>query len=202
MITVAAFDLDGTLTQYDTMHHLLRQVHGTWGYRWRVLKVAFTLLRWKLGLMDRTRAKSVFLRHMLQDVSAEVLTTQVQHMAADSHLLHAEMVAQLQQHMALGHHCIIVSASLDIWVQPIAKRLGVEAISTRASWDMEAGFTGIEGQNCYGEEKVRRLTAHMTAEAITKSYAYGDSAGDAALIQWADVGVWVKDELPKLDIEQ
>jgi phosphoserine phosphatase len=49
----------------------------------------------------------------------------------------------------------------------------------------------LEGGNCRGPEKARRLARWLDGSAA-HVVAYGDSAGDRELLAAADVGVWVK----------
>ena len=52
-------------------------------------------------------------------------------------------------------------------------------------------ITGIiEGRNCYGEEKVKRIKEYMQANDMERAeyyiYAYGDSQGDKQMMEYAD----------------
>ena len=91
---------------------------------------------------------------------------------------------------------MIVSASFELYVEPLGSLLGVDGVlATRLVTD--AGrFTGdLDGPNCRGPEKVQRLHAwldqHHGGRAAVELVAYGDSPGDRELLADADVAHWV-----------
>ena len=58
-------------------------------------------------------------------------------------------------------------------------------VATRARWDGDH-FAGLEGANCRGPEKVRRVRALVDLEVFDRVWAYGDSSGDRELLAIAD----------------
>ena len=82
---------------------------------------------------------------------------------------------------------IIISASPEFLLAPIAKTLGVKTlIGTRM--DTTTGL--IEGKNCKGEEKVKRLYEIMPDAKIDEFYS--DSFSDAPLAKLAKKSFLVK----------
>jgi phosphatidylglycerophosphatase C len=92
---------------------------------------------------------------------------------------------------------VLVSASFELYLDTIGERLGVDAVlGTRLAVDDAGRCTGaLEGPNCRGPEKVRRLHEWLAAEhagrAAAEVWAYGDSPGDRELLGDADHPVWV-----------
>ena len=101
-------------------------------------------------------------------------------------LLRPDMVAKLHWHRSQGHEVAIVSASLDCYLETIARHLKVEhLLCTRVEHD-DAWCTGnLIGGNCRGPEKLRRIRAHF-GESGYELWAYGDSAGDDDMLAAAD----------------
>ncbi len=66
---------------------------------------------------------------------------------------------------------LIISASPEFLIIPIAKRLNTKALASRVSL-ADGKFTGL---NCYGEEKVKRLYEYDPKAAIEKFYSDSDS---------------------------
>ena len=82
-----------------------------------------------------------------------------------------------------------MSASPELYVHPLAILLGGRAgLGTRLEVDGEGKITGrFDGANNRGPEKVARLDRWLcetgtTDLASVEVYAYGDSAGDDALL--------------------
>ena len=98
-----------------------------------------------------------------------------------------------------GDAIVIVSASFEMYVQPLGALLGVDdVLATRLAVDGGESLTGaLDGPNCRGPEKVRRLHAWLdtstTADERRSSVvAYGDSPGDRELLADADGAHWVE----------
>lgn len=80
---------------------------------------------------------------------------------------------------------VIVSASPEFLVVPIAKRLGVRCLASPVDPE-SAGFTGA---NCKGEEKIRRL-AEIGITSADK--AFSDSVSDLPMLSLAKEGYVIK----------
>jgi phosphatidylglycerophosphatase C len=193
--TVAAFDVDGTLTTHDCVVPFLRRVAG-----WRPL-VATVARRpvlaasVALGRGDRDRLKELAVGAAVRGRPYAELEALAEPFADHVHRerMRTDTVARLHWHRAQGHDVVLVSASLGVYLRPLAERLGVEhVIGTEVVVGPDGRCTGdLEGGNCRGPEKARRLARWLDGSAA-HVVAYGDSAGDRELLAAADVGVWVK----------
>jgi HAD superfamily hydrolase (TIGR01490 family) len=86
-------------------------------------------------------------------------------------------------HRDQGHRLILVSASVDLYLQPVATRLGFDhLVCTRATL---VPSPHLVGPNCRGDEKVRRLLQEPYAQDLAweESWAYGDSVSDLPLLE-------------------
>ena len=101
-------------------------------------------------------------------------------------IVFAEALFLIDDHLKAGRRVIIVSASPEEVVRPLAHYIGVdEIIATRAEVDEQDRYTGRIELYAYGKakaEEVRRLAA---AEGIPldDSYAYSDSITDLPLLE-------------------
>lgn len=91
-----------------------------------------------------------------------------------------------------GVEVVIVSASIENWVIPFGRFLGVTHIlGTVVECDSDGKLTGhFVGNNCYGVEKVRRLKEIIPKRSDYYIIAYGDSHGDKELLDFADKGYY------------
>jgi phosphatidylglycerophosphatase C len=82
---------------------------------------------------------------------------------------------------------VIVTASPETVVAPIARGLGADALlGTRLAFDAGDRITGdFEGENCRGPEKVRRLRAAF-GDDVRLEAAYGDTDGDKEMLALAE----------------
>ena len=108
-----------------------------------------------------------------------------------------DVVAELERHRDDGDTVVVVSASFEVYVRPLAALLGArDVLATRLDVDAAGRLSGrLVGSNCRGPEKVSRLHAWLDEHAEGRSSvdvtAYGDSAGDRELLLDADVAHWV-----------
>jgi phosphatidylglycerophosphatase C len=184
---VAAFDVDGTLTTRDCVVPFLRRSLGTS----RVLVVLARhpiLLVIALIRRDRDRVKELAVS-AFAGRSAAAIAVEGERFAADveERSMRPDSRARLAWHRRQGHQVVLVSASLDAYLQPLGERLGVDGVLC-AMLDVGAdgNLTGrLVGRNCRGPEKVARLEAWLAGRDV-ELWAYGDSAGDRELLARAD----------------
>jgi HAD superfamily hydrolase (TIGR01490 family) len=193
---LAAFDLDGTLTRRDTLlPFLFRAVGRDETYR-ALLASSLPLARAAArGGAHRDVAKAAVLRRVLAGVPsaalAEAAEAYADHVVA--HGLRPDVRARVDWHRNEGHELVLVSASPELYVTPIGRRLGFdEVLATRLEIDGTGLLTGrLIGANCRGPEKVVRLR-EWRGDALVLAYAYGDSAGDREMLALAATGVRVE----------
>lgn len=195
---IAAFDVDGTLTQSDCVVPFLRQTAGTRSLSTRLLRDPLGVAR-AAARRDRDALKIAATAAAFSGIVEADLVEPARVFAERVHRrnLRPDTVARLEAHRDAGDTVVLVSASFEVYLQPLAELLGAHhVISTRLEVDGEGRYTGrLEGLNCRGPEKVRRLhewldTDHGGRPAVHVT-AYGDSAGDRELLADADVAHWV-----------
>jgi phosphatidylglycerophosphatase C len=107
-------------------------------------------------------------------------------------------MAQLVQHQRLGHLCVIVSASPDIYLREVADSLKVQALLCTGMELQASRYTGhMATSNCHGEEKVRRLQAWLATEFSGEApelHAYGDTKGDLPMLNMAQ-HAWYREKV-------
>jgi phosphatidylglycerophosphatase C len=191
---VAAFDFDGTLSTRDNFLPYLRTVAGTRDLVRAIAAAAPALAAARRDPTQRDVAKAIVLRGTLtgrreaylRDVGARYARLVVARYLAPG------TVARLEDHREQGHDIVLVSASLHVYLDPIAELLGADAVlATALEVDADGRCTGeIAGENVRGIEKVRRLDAWLAGRDVV-IHAYGDSAGDDELLARAHHGVRV-----------
>ncbi len=189
---VAAFDLDGTLTDGGSVFRWLGHVAGAArAYRAAAeLVVPLTLGALRSGPAADGSKERLFARLLegrdAEEVAAISRAFIVEHL---EHHARPDVVARLRWHQHQGHPTVIVSASPELYVSVAAQRLGVDgAIGTRLATDPTGRLTGhYDGANCRGAEKARRLEGWLaTRGGDPKLYAYGNSRGDRRMLERAD----------------
>jgi phosphatidylglycerophosphatase C len=186
---IAAFDFDGTLTRSDTLGPFLREVSGTAALGFALAVDAPRLVLAGIGLGSRDDAKERLLRRLLAGKEHDDLARlgRAYAIKITETRMRDEMLARVQWHQAQGHETAIVSASLDVYVEPAAERLGIDTVlCSRLETDAGGRVTGtLVGGNCRGPAKLRRIREYFGSSGY-ELWAYGDSAGDAEMLAAAD----------------
>lgn len=192
---VAAFDFDGTITYCDTFIPFLLFVTGKVEFAKRLILLIPKYLAYKFGRTSNQAAKEAFITAFLKGFEyarlrsiAEVFSTSVL-----QRLCRRQIIQRISWHKSQGHGCVLVSASLDVYLTAWARSHGIdEVISSQLEIDTDGIVTGkLKGENCYGAEKALRLKEWLLARNIDYLYAYGDSRGDVEMLQMADTS-WFK----------
>jgi phosphatidylglycerophosphatase C len=189
--TVAAFDVDGTLTRHDTLVPFLMRVRGRTPVAVAVAGAAPVLLRTAAGLESRRRAKEALLIRTLRGWWLDELRPQAEEYARHvvEHELRPDRLARLRCHQSRGHDVVLVSASPELYVGAVGGLLGCTAVlASGLEVDRRGRLTGrLFGDNVRGAEKERLLRAWLADRGPTHLYAYGDSDGDVEMLAMADV---------------
>ena len=190
---VAAFDLDGTLTEGGSVFPWLRHVAGNGGTYWAALRLIVPLT---IGAVRSSKwadsAKEQLFCELLTGQDEVQLRAISRNFAIDhlSHKARATTVARLEWHRAQGHEILIVSASPQMYVEVVVELLHAHgALGTRLAVNQMGLMTGrYLGKNCRGTEKIRRLNEWIAQRDYAVEpiiYAYGNSRGDRRLLEGA-----------------
>ena len=159
------FDFDGTLTYKDTMFLFLKY-YDSKKYFWSYFKHIPVFILVKLKLMDAELAKKSFDEYYPKIIRESAL----------------DFFKNIDKNNTTFY---LVSASLDIWVRPFAKKMGMTLIATEAQF-VEGRFTGnFQTKNNNGEEKVKRIKQVIGDQKFDKIIAFGDTSGDKPMLAFA-----------------
>lgn len=190
--TVAFFDFDGTLTRRDSLLPFLRMVAGTPLFVLRMVLLTPVLAAYAANFLRNDVAKEIVIARFLQGMDMEELRQSGRRFANDRLplLLRPAGTERLRWHQQQGHACVLVSASVDIYLAPWAHAMGFDDwITSSLATDDVGRFNGrLRGSNCFGEEKVRRIKRWLSGKEVSRCYAYGDSPGDLPMLRMANEG--------------
>lgn len=188
---IAAFDFDGTITDCDSLiPFLLRTVGYCKGCAY-LLSLSPTFLLFFLGRASRLQLKERTLARCFKGLSLHFLREKGKEFASGETLkrhLKFSALQRLRWHQQQGHRCVLISANLDVYLEPWANLMGFQdCLTSKLAIDAQGRVTGkLEGGNCRGAEKTRRLEQLLGPRENYLLYAYGDSDGDHELLAYAD----------------
>lgn len=188
MTTVAFFDLDYTLL--NTSSGLVYIKSALRHKRVSPWVVGYVGLLYRLGVLDFGQAH------------ARLITRVGRHGPAEAAAFFNGWIpqklfpcltpagkAKIEWHRQQGHRVVLVSASIEEIVSPVAGHLGLGADYLCTRLHVENGrYTGrLEGPACYGPGKVERVKAWAAQNGLDfplpNSYFYTDSPSDLPLLE-------------------
>jgi HAD superfamily hydrolase (TIGR01490 family) len=188
MTTVAFFDLDYTLL--NTSSGLLYLFEAVRQHRAPLWYVAELGLRYQLKRIDFGRAH------------ARLITWVGRHGQAEAVKFFEEWIprkilprltsagqARIAWHQQQGHRVVILSASIEEIVQPVARYLGLEEdyLCTRLAVENDRYTGQLDGPVCYGQGKVHWVKQWLAKQGLkfpqAAGYFYTDSSSDLPLLE-------------------
>ncbi|WP_019024528.1 MULTISPECIES: HAD family hydrolase [unclassified Thioalkalivibrio] len=193
---IVLFDFDGTLTRHDTLFPFLRFALGTPRFLASLPGCLPTLAGFARGRIANQVAKEAVLQRMIGGASLDDLQARGRAFADHvlDRLLRPAGMERLHHHQAAGDTCVLVSASLDLWLRPWAERHGLtDVICSRLAVDDHGYVSGhLEGTNCQGAAKPAAIASWLGRfdpdTPVDLYAAYGDSAGDEPMLQMVTTG--------------
>ena len=185
MKKIYAFDFDGTITTKDTLIEFIRYTKGSMDLGLGFLRYAHLLVLMKLGLYPNYKAKQKVFAYFFKDTTLDVFNALCKEFAASlSNLLRPNAIEAIDLATKEGSEVLIVSASIDNWVQPFFPQVMVLGTQIEV---IDGKLTGrFITNNCYGQEKVNRILSLHPNRQEYHLTAYGDSRGDREMLAFAD----------------
>lgn len=199
-MTFHAFDFDGTLTTRDTLLLFIRHARGWWALFGGLLLFSPLLVLMKLHLADNGRTKERLFRHYFRGMLERDFDALCQSFArSHTHVLRTAGLRTVQQALDRGDRVVILSASIDRWVEACLRPFLVSSSQFQVLGTeidvVDGRLTGrFATPNCYGPEKVRRLKEYLKevsprgdVEEATKVSPRGDVEGATKFSPRGDV---------------
>lgn len=186
---VALFDFDGTLTQHDTLVTFAVHAVGRCKFFMAMCLSLPWIAGWKCGILSNSKAKEHLFGCLYRGMSLSSFDKKAySFVSVIEKDIRPEGISALDRHRCCVDDIYIVSASIDRWIIPWARRYGIKnVIATKPEIDDAGMLTGrFLTPNCYGEEKVRRIKNEINDIEDCEVWAYGDSSGDEAMLAIAD----------------
>jgi HAD superfamily hydrolase (TIGR01490 family) len=209
---LAVFDFDGTLTTRDTSLPFLEFAVGRprlaaslllGGPRFLAdLTIALVRAagagggwptrraRWELDVHDRLLAA---LFRGRTEAELDELGRRFATDALDA-MVEPDALAHVGWHRSRGHRCVLVTGSLETYMEPWGRRVGFDRVlGSRLARDRERRVAGgFDGEPCWGDAKLARLREAVGSLERYTVVVYGNEPGDRALLDAADHPVRVR----------
>jgi phosphatidylglycerophosphatase C len=182
------FDFDGTITGKDSFIEFIKFYKGRPAFIKGFLVLSPLLLLFRLGFIKNWKVKEKVLTYFFKNEPVQRFQQKCTEFSIkiNPHLVKPSAMQEIARHSVNGDRIIIISASFEIWLSDWCKSVNLELIGSKL--EVKNGLiTGkIEGRNCYGIEKVKRLVQYLDISQYPEIFAYGDSKGDSEMLGLAN----------------
>jgi phosphatidylglycerophosphatase C len=197
-MSMAIFDLDGTITRHDTLFPLVlrRLTRRPWQLA-RLLRVIPAAIRFLFD-HDRGALKQSLLRATLRGTTRFEMAALARDFVSDKieHGCFRDALATVRRHRDAGHHLVLMSASVDFYVPEFGKQLGFHrVICTEVLWHDDRLDGTLVSANRRGDEKARCLRELLATRQDSETFAYGNSASDLPHLRLVKHGLLVNGNL-------
>ena len=179
------FDFDGTLTKKDTLFDFLR-FYNPQKYFFILLIYIPSFILLKLGIKRAETVKRNLISSFLKGQSIEKLKSKsIQYFQVRKDKILRKNAIEFIEKLNKNDRIVIVSASLDIWLEPFSEYFNALLICTNAEYDADI-FTGnFTSPNCNYYEKKKRILEIINLDEYEEIFAFGDSKGDFEMFSLA-----------------
>lgn len=186
---IAIFDIDYTITKRETLMEFYKYYIKRDKKAIRFLpRALYCGIMYLLKVYDEKMVKEKFLK-FIDGISEEELDDVVGDFYKDrlSNILYGDAISMIKKLKSEGYDIYLISASPEFYIKRFADIPEVDkVIGTKFKFKDGKFMREMDGFNCKGEEKVRRLKEVLEKENIEvnfkESYMFSDSLSDKPLL--------------------
>lgn len=189
MKKLALFDIDYTITKKESLMEFYKYIVSRDIKNIKFLpRALYSGAMYGIGVYDEKRVKESFLKFIdnIEEKDLALLTKSFYHDRL-SKLLYKDAVDMIKKLKNEGYMVILISASPEFYLKEFYEIKEVDLIiGTKFTFENGKFIRSMDGANCKGEEKVRRLKAILEEKNIEadfkNSYMFSDSLSDKPLL--------------------
>jgi HAD superfamily hydrolase (TIGR01490 family) len=189
MDKLAIFDVDYTITRKETLMQLFKYVIIKDIRNIKFLpRALYSGLMYSIKIYDEKRVKESFLK-FIDGIDEKELTLLIKNFYKDvlEKILYKDAIEMMKNLKQQGYKIYLISASPEFYLREFYAIKEVDMIiGTKFTLKDGKFIRRMQGENCKGEEKVRRLKEVLKRDNIDvdykNSYMFSDSLSDKPLL--------------------
>jgi len=181
---LALFDFDGTISRRDSFLLFLWEVD-----RLRFLSTCLThipaILLYLNGRYPNQKLKELFLTKLFVNKDLQYFSRLAEAFCEDlvPKIIRQEFWQRLDFHKKAGHIVVVVTATPRSILAPWCRSNSIQIIGSELACTSSGTLSGkLDGLNCMGGEKVRRIKENYDLAEYDEIFAYGDTSGDLPML--------------------
>lgn len=188
MERLAIFDVDFTLTSKETLVQFYKfMIKKNPKFIVYIPRAIFSGLSYILKINDEKKTKEIFIR-FIRGIKEEDMEATVKEFYNEvlSKIIYLDSINMIKKLKKEGCKIILISASPEFYLNSLYNIKEVDKIIGSTIRAKEGIYENrMEGENCKGEEKIKRLMAYLKENNIEvdfkNSYMFSDSLSDLPL---------------------
>lgn len=189
MKKLAIFDIDYTITRKETLMELFKYAIKKDKRNLRFLpRAVYCGFMYFIKFYDEKKVKETFLK-FIDNIKENDLALLVKNFYNDrlKNILYKDALDMIKDLKSKGYDIYLISASPEFYVNEFYAIEEVDKIiGTKFKFENGAFLRKMDGENCKGEEKVKRLKSYLKENNIevdfNESYMFSDSLSDKPLL--------------------
>ncbi|WP_353086452.1 HAD family hydrolase [Flavobacterium sp.] len=175
-------DFDHTLYRGDSLVEFTRYAVGTRRWFWGIVRLMPILIAYRVQLRDGAFTKATWLRYFFGGCPADKFQAMGKSFALDQ--IDRHLNTTLYHYLKIQHNStiVIVTASAAEWIGAWTEREGFQLLATGLKFADGKLKGELEGTNCNGPEKVRRVKKSYELNQYSTIEVYGNGRGDRELL--------------------
>ena len=190
MKNLALFNLDGTITQKDTMSEFFEYAINKKVFKRNSFFYSKQLVALKMGVIKQNEFDSRMCMHCLQGIGEKEFHAIANEFARQElpKLITSKAKQRLEWHRKYKHEIAIVTSAVDEVVLPWSKQNGYQLLASQLEISQGALTGNYLNLPNRGFEKVKRIQTFFDLAVYDRVYTYVDSEDDAAMLRLGDEG--------------
>lgn len=189
MVKLGIFDIDFTITKKETLMQFFKyMIHKDKKNIKFLPRAIFSGIMYGIGIYDEKKVKETFLK-FIDGIDEKELSYIVKEFYSDvlSNILYEDAIKMMRELKSKGYKIYLISASPEFYLNEFYSFKEVDKIiGTKFKFKDGKFIREMDGYNCKGEEKVRRLMEELKKDNIEvdfkESYMFSDSLSDKPLL--------------------
>lgn len=186
---IAILDFDGTITKKDSLFDFIKYAVGKPAYYMGLFILSPMLAAYTFKLIPNYIAKEKLISNFFKgwDFDHFQKIADKYSIQKIDKIIRPQAMGKIIWHQHQGHKVVVVSASMENWLNKWCQKHNIDLIATRL--EIQNGkLTGkFATKNCYGMEKVNRIKKQYKLSEYNIIYVYGDSTGDKEMLNIATI---------------
>jgi HAD superfamily hydrolase (TIGR01490 family) len=189
-MNLALFDFDGTISSKDSFLLFLWEVDK---YRFLITCIRYfhPVILYLLKCYPKQKLKEIFISGILMGKNINELNYLADNFCQKTVplIIRDKFWKRLQYHQDRRHTIVVVTATPCFILEPWCRLKSIQILGSELEFDNNGFVTGkLDGDNCMGEEKVRRIQEEYDMSQYEEIFVYGDSSSDQPMLRLATLG--------------